>query len=239
LIRHKTAFPDNVSIVSTSRYIDGGKSVGRYSNFNLGIYVGDDTSSVQLNRDLLSKLYKLPSEPRWLKQVHSSVCVDDDSVHIDCADASVTTECGLVCVILTADCLPIFACSRDGERVGVAHAGWKGIVNGVIESFVDSFNGDDLLVHFGPAISKSAFEVGDDVYQQFIDKDKSLEGAFIGYKSKYKLDIYQAARIILNGLEVRNISGGDQCTYKQDDKYFSYRRDGTNSGRMAHLIWRS
>jgi len=228
-----------VSIASTSRYIDGGESVGRYSNFNLGIYVGDDTSSVQLNRDLLSKLCKLPSEPRWLKQVHSSVCVDDDSVGIDCADASVTTDCGVVCAILTADCLPIFACSTDGTRVGVAHAGWKGIVNGVIESFVDSFNGDDLLVHFGPAISKSAFEVGDDVYQQFIDKDESLGESFIGYKSKYKLDIYKAARIILNGLEVRNISGGDQCTYMQDDKYFSYRRDGTHSGRMAHLIWRS
>jgi YfiH family protein len=107
----------------------------------------------------------------------------------------------------------------------------------VIESFIEQFESDDLLAHFGPAISQAAFEVGGEVYQQFIDKDTKLDSAFVAKGDKYHLDIYQAARIILNGLGVKSISGGDQCTYTQQDQYFSYRRDGAESGRMAHLIW--
>ena len=225
--------------MSTPKYIDGGSSVGSFSNFNLGVYTGDDLESVRLNRELLYSRYKLPSQPRWLKQVHSDICIDDESTNTDCADASVTNERGVVCAILTADCLPIFACNSDGTRVGVAHAGWKGIVNGVIESFVSRFDSGDLFIHFGAAISQQSFEVGDDVYQQFLNKDVSLEGAFRSYANKYQLDIYMAARITLNRLGIDNISGGDKCTYIQDDRYFSYRRDGPKSGRMAHLIWMS
>ena len=140
-------------------------------------------------------------------------------------------------LIATADCLPIFACDTLGTQVGVAHAGWKGLVNGVIESFVNQFESNDLLIHFGPAISQAAFEVGEEVYQQFIDKDLKLEQAFIAKGGKYQLDIYQAARVVLSGLGVKSISGGDECTYTQQDKYFSYRRDGAKSGRMISLIY--
>jgi len=143
----------------------------------------------------------------------------------------------VVCAVMTADCLPIFACDTLGTQVGVAHAGWKGIVNGVIESFVDQFESSDLLVHFGPAISQIAFEVGKEIYQQFIDKDAKLDQAFIVKDRKYQLDIYQAARIVFNGLGVKSISGGDECTYTEQDKYFSYRRDGAKSGRMINLIY--
>ena len=239
MIMYKTNFPDNINVLSTVRYIDGGASTNNYSNFNLGLHTGDDESSVKHNRKLLRELYKLPSQPRWLNQTHSNICIDASNVNVENADASITSRDGVVCAILTADCLPIFACNRRGTVVGVAHAGWKGIVDGIVESFVESFKDDELLFHFGAAISQEAFEVGDDVYMQFINKDSSLRNSFIKYNDRYRLNIYSAAKTILNGIGMDNISGGDQCTYLQQDKYFSYRRDGLKSGRMAHLIWKS
>jgi len=207
-----------------------------YKNFNLATHVGDEAQAVAHNRILLIKQFNLPSEPQYLEQIHSNICLQVPS-DVCIGDAVVTKDSDTVCAVLTADCLPIFACDASGTQVGVAHAGWKGIVNGIIESFFDSFESKNLLVHFGPAISQAAFEVGEEVYQQFIDKDLKLAQAFIAKGGKYQLDIYQAARIVLSGLSVKLISGGDECTYAQKDKYFSYRRDGVNSGRMAHLIW--
>jgi len=207
-----------------------------YENFNLATHVGDDIKAVERNRTLLIKQFNLPSEPQYLEQIHSNICLQVPS-DVCVGDAVVTQDKGVVCAVMTADCLPIFACDTLATQVGVAHAGWKGIVNGVIESFIDSFESKNLLVHFGPAISPVAFEVGEEVYQQFIDKDIKLAQAFVAKGNKYQLDIYQAARVVLNGLGVKSISGGDECTYTQQDKYFSYRRDGANSGRMAHLIW--
>ncbi|RUM82087.1 MAG: peptidoglycan editing factor PgeF [Candidatus Thioglobus sp.] len=207
-----------------------------YENFNLAAHVGDDIKAVERNRTLLIKQFNLPSEPQYLEQIHSNICLQVPS-DVCVGDAVVTQDKGVVCAVMTADCLPIFASDTLATQVGVAHAGWKGIVNGVIESFIDSFESKNLLVHFGPAISPAAFEVGEEVYQQFIDKDIKLAQAFVAKGNKYQLDIYQAARVVLNGLGVKSISGGDECTYTQQDKYFSYRRDGVNSGRMAHLIW--
>jgi hypothetical protein len=237
---YKAIFPKNVNIVSTSRYIDGGNSADNYSNFNLGIHSGDDKDSVLLNRDLLIDNYKLPSQPRWLKQTHSNICLDASQVHNnENADASFTLTKGVVCAILTADCLPIFACNRKGTMVGIAHAGWRGIVGGVVESFVECFEDKDLLFYFGAAISAKVFEVGDDVYKQFINKNNSLKYSFTKHQDKYLLDIFGATKTILNEIGMHDIAGGDQCTYLQKDKYFSYRRDGKHSGRMAHLIWMS
>jgi len=207
-----------------------------YENFNLAAHVGDDIKAVERNRTLLIKQFNLPSEPQYLEQIHSNICLQVPS-DVCVGDAVVTQDKGVVCAVMTADCLPIFASDTLATQVGVAHAGWKGIVNGVIESFIDSFESKNLLVHFGPAISPAAFEVGEEVYQQFIDKDIKLAQAFVAKGNKYQLDIYQAARVVLNSLGVKSISGGDECTYTQQDKYFSYRRDGVNSGRMAHLIW--
>ena len=198
--------------------------------------MGDEAQAVAYNRTLLIKQFDLPSKPKYLQQIHSNICLQATS--IECVgDAVVTQDKGVACAVMTADCLPIFACDTLGTQVGVAHAGWKGIVNGVIESFVDQFESSDLLVHFGPAISQTAFEVGKEIYQQFIDKDAKLDQAFIAKGNKYQLDIYQAARIVLNGLGVKSISGGDECTYTEQDKYFSYRRDGAKSGRMINLIY--
>ena len=233
-------FPNNVKLITTTRFFNKNSRscliADGYDNFNLALHVGDNAIKVKNNRALLISQYNLPSEPKYLEQIHSNICLQASSN--DCVgDAVVTKDKGVVCAVMTADCLPIFACDASGTQVGVAHAGWKGIVNGVIESFVEQFESNDLLVHFGPAISQSAFEVGKEVHQQFIDKDPKLDQAFIAKGDKYQLDIYQAARIILKGLGVNSITGGDQCTFVQKGEYFSYRRDGTQSGRMAHLIW--
>lgn len=232
----RASFPKNVRFVSTTRHVAGGMSQYGYENFNLATHVGDDIQAVERNRTLLIKQFNLPSEPQYLEQIHSNICLQASSG--DCiGDAVITKDKGVVCAVLTADCLPIFVSDRAGTQVGVAHAGWKGIVNGIIESFIEKFESNDLLVHLGPAISQANFEVGEDVYQAFISKDLRLDQAFIAKGNKHQLDIYQAAKVILNGLGVKSISGGDECTYTQKDKYFSYRRDGTHSGRMAHLIW--
>lgn len=232
----RASFPSNVQLISTTRFTEAGASEFGYGNFNLATHVGDEAQAVAHNRTLLIKQFDLPSAPKYLEQVHSNICLQATSA--ECVgDAVVTQDKGVVCAVMTADCLPIFACDTLGAQVGVAHAGWKGMVNGVIESFVDQFESSDLLVHFGPAISQAAFEVGEEAYQQFIDKDAKLNQAFITKGDKYQLDIYQAAMIVLDGLGVKSISGGDECTYTQQDKYFSYRRDGANSGRMINLIY--
>ncbi|MDC9727323.1 MAG: peptidoglycan editing factor PgeF [Candidatus Thioglobus sp.] len=233
-------FTDSVKLVTTTRFFDKNNRSclieSGYDNFNLALHVGDNPIQVNNNRALLVDKYQLPAKPKFLEQTHSDICVDASSAQC-LGDAVVTKEKGVVCAVMTADCLPIFASNQAGTQVGVAHAGWQGIVNGIIESFVAKFDGQELRVHFGPAISQANFEVGQEVYDQFIAKDKSLAQAFITVKDKYKLDIYQAARIILKGLGIESISGGNECTFAQKGEYFSYRRDGNRSGRMAHLIW--
>ena len=234
------SFPKNVQLVSTTRFFDENTRSclieSGYDNFNLALHVDDNPIQVNNNRALLVSKYHLPAKPKFLEQTHSDICLEASSTQC-LGDAVVTREKGVVCCVMTADCLPIFISNHSGTQVGVAHAGWKGVLNGIIEVTIAKFNQQDLLVHFGPAISQENFEVGQDVFDQFVNKSQTLEKAFIPFKDKYKLDIYQAASIILNDLGVKNISGGDECTYAQSADYFSYRRDGAQSGRMAHLIW--
>ena len=173
-------------------------------------------------------------------QIHSNICVNADSISaIVDADASYSNKIGTVCGVLSADCLPVFISNKEGTSVGIAHAGWRGIVDGVIESLIKSFdcNEENLIVHLGPAISKSSYEVGLEIKSQFISKDKSFESCFSFENDKYYLDLYRAAKMVLKSYGINSISGGDRCTFKEAGEYFSYRRDGEFSGRMAHLIW--
>lgn len=127
-------------------------SIGNYGNFNLATHTGDISDAVIHNRKLLMTHFDLPSAPKWLNQTHSNICLDAQSN--DCeADAVITREEGVVCVVMTADCLPIFAANQSGTQIGIAHAGWQRILNGVIESFITQFDERDLLIHFGVAIS--------------------------------------------------------------------------------------
>mgnify|MGYP000563039249 FL=1 len=234
------SFPSNIKLLSTPRLKEGGSSKGNFDNFNLALHVNDEKSAVLENRALLLKYYNLPSSPVWINQIHSKITVDADSLSsIVDADASYSKKPGTVCGVLTADCLPIFMTNKEGTAVGIAHAGWRGLVDGVIESLIESFdgNGEELIVHLGPAISQLSFEVGGEVKSQYLSKNKNFENCFIYLNNKYYLDLYEAARVVLKSFGVSSISGGDRCTYKELDQYFSYRRDGKCSGRMAHLIW--
>jgi len=235
-----TLFPNNVRLISTTRILEGGSSIGNFDNFNLALHVDDKQSAVFANRELLLRHYDLPSAPVWINQTHSKMSVDADSISsIVDADASYSKKPGTVCGVLTADCLPIFVSNKEGTAIGIAHAGWRGLVDGVIESLIESFDskGERLIAHLGPAISQLSFEVGREVRSQYLLKNKNFENCFTYLNNKYYLDLYDAARIVLKSLGVSSISGGDRCTYKESDKYFSYRRDGKCSGRMAHLIW--
>jgi len=233
-------FPGNVKLLSTQRFIDGGRSSGNFENFNLALHVNDSKDRVLDNRKILKVHYDLPSEPVWINQTHSSKCVDASSIKtIVEADASYSSKLGIVCGIMTADCLPVFVSKKDGTMVGIAHAGWRGLVSGVIENLVSSFNanGENLVVHLGPAISKNSFEVGDEVRKLYLDKNENFKRSFSIKNNKNYLDLYDAARVVLEGFQIKLISGGDRCTFKESSNFFSYRRDGINSGRMAHLIW--
>jgi len=233
-------FPVNVKLLSTQRFIDGGKSSGNFENFNLALHVNDSSDKVLENRKILKSHYDLPSNPVWINQIHSSICVDASSIKANIvADSIYSSKVGIVCAIMTADCLPVFVSKKDGSMVGIAHAGWRGLVSGVIENLVSSFNSDggDLLVHLGPAISKNYFEVGDEVRKLYLSKNVNFRRSFSKENNKNYLDLYDAARVVLESFQIELISGGDRCTFKESSDFFSYRRDGINSGRMAHLIW--
>lgn len=233
-------FPKNVKLLSTQRFIHGGRSSGNFDNFNLALHVNDNKENVLENRNILKDQFNLPSAPVWINQIHSSICIDAALTNtIIEADASYSSKSGVVCGIMTADCLPVFVSKKNGSMVGIAHAGWRGLSSGIIENLIKSFNsdGDNLVVHLGPAISKKCFEVGEEVKSLYLSKNIKFERSFAFKNNKNYLDLYDAARVILEGFQINSISGGNRCTFKESNDFFSYRRDGINSGRMAHLIW--
>jgi hypothetical protein len=233
-------FPNNVKLLSTPRFLDGGSSQYNFKNFNLALHVNDKKNDVLANRSLLLSQYSLPSSPKWINQTHSNIAVNADLISsIVDADASYSKKLGTVCGVLTADCLPVFVSNKEGTAVGIAHAGWRGLVGGIIESLIESFddNSEDLIVHLGPAISQLSFEVGEEVKSQYLSKNKNFESCFTFLNNKYYLDLYASAKVVLRGFGISLISGGERCTYNESGQYFSYRRDGDQSGRMAHLIW--
>jgi YfiH family protein len=233
-------FPNNIKLLSTPRFLDGGSSKNNFKNFNLALHVNDKESHVLANRSLLLSQYRLPSNPKWINQTHSNISVNADSIStiID-ADASYSKKIGTVCGILTADCLPVFVSNKEGTAVGIAHAGWRGLISGIIESLIKSFDGntEDLIVYLGPAISQLSFEVGEEVKSEYLSKNENFMSCFNFLNDKYYLNLYDAARVVLKSLGVQSISGGNRCTFNEPDQFFSYRRDGHKSGRMAHLIW--
>ncbi len=228
--------PDNIKAASTLR--TGGSSTGCFSSLNLGLHVGDDAGSVAENRDRLKHGLKLPSDPFWLNQVHGSVVIDAASaIPGRSADASYSSMPGVVCSVMTADCLPVLFYNHKTGLIAVAHGGWRGLLNGVIEATL-AVTGPDCIAWLGPAIGPQAFDVGAEVREAFVQKDVRLQQAFerLG-TTKYRADIFAIGRCILQRQGVNQIYGGDCCTYSDPDRFFSYRRDG-NTGRMATLIWR-
>lgn len=229
--------PANVHALVTTRH--GGVSVAPYASINLGDHVGDDPAAVAANRRMLQA--SLPTEPVWLKQVHGSGIADaDHALGVPEADGSVARRPGVICAVLTADCLPILLCDRAGTVVAAAHAGWRGLADGVIEAVVKTMaiEAGEILAWLGPAIGPRAFEVGDEVRQIFMARDPAAEQAFIPSASagKWLADIYLLARQRLARIGVKRVYGGEYCTHADMERFFSYRRDGV-TGRMASLVW--
>jgi YfiH family protein len=218
---------------------NGGVSWPPYDSLNLGDHVGDDPSAVAENRRRLSQSLRLPGEPRWLSQVHGTCAVDAAQCSAGCeADAAYSDTHGVVCAVLTADCLPLLLCDRSGRSVAAVHAGWRGLLEGVIERTVAHF-GDaaEVLAWLGPAIGPQAFEVGKEVRAAFIDEYRAAETAFTPSPAgRWLADIYALARQRLHRAGVDAIYGGGLCTFSEPERFYSYRRDG-QTGRMASLVW--
>lgn len=228
--------PPNVRAASTLR--PGGFSQGVYAGLNLGAHVGDDPAHVATNRRLLWEALNLPAEPLWLSQVHGAVVIDADKPASLTGDAAVTRRAGLVCAVMTADCLPILLCDRSGTCVAAVHAGWRGLAGGVVEAAVAALKRPDLMAWLGPAIGPQAFEVGGEVRQAFCDRLGHCSSAFSRTgEDRWLADLYELARIALQRAGVVDLYGGGYCTHSDPERFYSYRRDG-RTGRMATLIWR-
>ena len=241
--------PPNVKALQTTRH--GGVSAAPYDTLNLGGHVGDAPQAVARNRRLLSPL--LPGEPVWLKQVHGVEVVNADMAScLPQGEASIAARSGSVCVVMTADCLPVLLCDDKGSVVGAAHAGWRGLCEGVIERTVQAMNvpPQGLMAWLGPAIGPAAFEVGAEVRAAFVARDPRAAEAFLPSpaggrgaggeggpgSTKYLADIYLLARQRLQALGITRIYGGGLCTHADRERFFSYRRDGA-TGRMGTFIW--
>lgn len=230
--------PANVRAVATTRA--GGVSEGPFASLNLGTMTEDTSDAVLANRRLLRGRLGLSREPAWLHQIHGKVVVRADEVkEPPAADASWTDQPGVACVVLVADCLPVLFCDRAGTRVAAAHGGWRGLASGILEATVDALGVEsgELLAWLGPAIRPDAFEVGPEVREAFTKRWPETEAAFrAGNDDRCFCDIHEIARIQLRALGVRDVFGGDFCTVKDADRFYSFRRDGM-TGRMAGLVW--
>jgi polyphenol oxidase len=235
-------WPTPVRVVTTTRV--GGFGSGPWATFGLSAGGGDDPATVDANRARLTRLLGLPAPPLWLQQVHGTDVVDADA-HADTdtppqADGAWTRSSGVVCTVLTADCLPVVLAANDGSAVAVAHAGWRGLAAGVIESALDRLPVPPNRVHawLGPAIGPRAFEVGPEVREAFVATDSAQAEAFRrGEGDRWWANLYALARRRLRRAGVTHMSGGGWCTYGQPELFFSHRRDQGQTGRMATLAW--
>jgi len=232
--------PPGVRAFVTTRA--GGVSTGPYASLNLGTAVGDAPEAVAANRARVRAA--LPGDPAWLKQVHGTRLVDAATcAPLTAADASYTIEPGVVCVIQVADCLPVLFTDRAGTMVAAAHAGWRGLVGGVLATVVAAYAergiaAGDLLAWIGPGIGAAAFEVGDEVHAEFTRHDAGAAAHFVRQgATKWRADLHALAQRALRRLGVAAIHGAPLCTVADPQRFFSYRRDHT-TGRMAAFIWR-
>ena len=235
-IRPHWPAPPTVHALTTTRR--GGVSAPPWESFNLGAHVGDDPGAVAENRRRLHRAAALPEAVEWLDQVHGTrirVPGSDER----CADGRFSDRPEEVCAVLTADCLPILLCNRSGTAVAAVHAGWRGLLAGVVEAALDCFPDDPsaIMAWMGPAIGPDAFEVGGEVREAFLEEDPGAAPAFRGGRGgRWLADLYTLARRRFQRRGVTGIHGGGFCTYQEAGRFFSYRREWT-TGRMASLIW--
>ena len=228
----------SVRAVTTTR--QGGASRGSYASMNPADHVGDDPAAVMANRQTLQQVLNLPGQPVWLQQVHGTVVVNAATAGIaPAADAAFSSQPGVVCAVLTADCLPVLLADTAGQCVAAIHAGWRGLAAGVIEQAATAMGrpGEALLAWLGPAIGPSVYRVGDEVRDTFMGYNPEAAGAFRqGSDGEWFADLYQLARQRLADCRVTSVYGGRDCSFTDSERFYSYRRDGA-TGRMATLIW--
>ncbi|MBP6124206.1 MULTISPECIES: purine nucleoside phosphorylase YfiH [Providencia] len=230
--------PKKVASCSTTRA--GGVSLPPFDSLNLGDHVDDLPEAVSENRHRLISLAQLPQQPLWLEQVHGTTVLrlNEELLESNQADAVYTNKIGQVCAVMTADCLPVLFCNKDGTEVAAAHAGWRGLCSGVLENTVAQFScpSSEIMAWLGPAIGAEKFEVGVEVKEAFVNQSNELIAAFTASNDKYLADIYSLARLKLQAVGLSSIYGGTYCTVTDKNRFFSYRREG-KTGRMASLIW--
>lgn len=231
--------PSHVRACTTLR--DGGHSQGAYQSFNMGWDILDNAEHVAQNHHQLCTELQLTQPPVWLRQQHGAhaVCAEKAEAFTQ-ADASYTAMSGVPCVVLTADCMPILLCNRRGSHVAAIHAGWRGLASGIIASTLDKLQQPpaDWLVWLGPTIGRHVYEVGDEVKAAFTQKYPEAESAFQPSPAgRWLADLYLLARQQLHRYGINAIYGGQYCTYSDATRFYSYRRDGKYTGRMASLIW--
>lgn len=219
----------------------------RTNDFNLATHVNDDPEKVALNRKLLQK--QLPAAPLWLNQTHSTEIIDiaiyHDNNNTPNADAAYTTDTNKVCVVMTADCLPVLLSNQQGEFIAAIHAGWRGLNNGIIEntlSKLSDFKADEMIAFIGPAICQNCFEVGDEIREAFTRKipqvDKYFKEGVIAGKQLANLRKIAEYILVNSGLNINNISNSDICTRCNQHWFYSYRAN-PDTGRIATLIWKT
>lgn len=237
-------FAANVRAVVTTRA--GITSEPPYDGFNLALHVGDDPDTVCANRAELQQALGLARQPAWLEQVHGTDVVDaatvDTSAIAPRADAAFTRAPGVACVVMTADCLPVVLAAADGSVVGVAHAGWRGLCNGVVEALAAGMQAGELVAWLGPCIGPDAYETGPEVREAFLARDPGAGAAFVPVVRAdgtpgFRCDLYALARRRLAALGVTRIAGGDRCTFSEPATFYSFRRQPV-TGRFATLVWR-
>lgn len=230
--------PANIKAYTTTRHGWGGRKP--YHDISRGNITKDNENSIEESKKL-ETLLQLPEEPIWLTQTHSTIVVEATYDNKETtADASYTDQAKRVCVVMTADCLPILICNKQGTTIAAIHAGWRGLAGGIIESTLGSLNqpANDLLVWLGPAIGPKKFEVGKDVFDAFTKTYPDSNHAFIPHKEgKWLANLYDLAKLALRSRGISQIYGGDFCTYTQEELFFSYRRENGKTGRMASVIW--
>lgn len=229
--------PASVRAMATTRR--GGVSEGVFSSLNLACHVGDSRDRVQRNRERLVREAGLPGDPVWLEQVHSADVVDVGKAAPDRpADAAVCNRVGRVCVVMTADCLPILLCRKDGGQVAAVHAGWRGLLSGIVDRTMARLDqsGSQWLAWLGPAISPACYQVDDELRTRFVSRDAGHASCFSDDgPGHWRADLYAIATRMLERHGVV-VYGGNFCTYTDVRRFFSYRRDG-ECGRQASLIW--
>lgn len=238
--------PANVRCYISTR--EGGVSSSPYATNNLGLHVGDNPAHVAANRARLSSHLGLQCSPQWLEQIHGVKVVHakSDGV-VRTADGSYSNQSGQPCLVMTADCLPILLCDKQGTQVAALHCGWRGLAKGICARGLQKFSAKpaDILAYLGPAISQAHFEVGVDVLEAFFKAARNqahaedIAKAFISAQRPlhFYADIYALARAELKALGINAVYGGDYCTYSDAQRFYSFRRDKV-TGRMASLIWR-